>query len=242
MSEATKRLRRKDLREPDEFLTLTGRLVDWSRQNAQMLAIAGGALVVLVIVLGVWSWVQQSRQTRASRAFYAADELYRREQWQEAESSFELLASDLPGTPYGRLARLYAGRAALRAGRNAEAVESLRQFLANPIDDRAMEQLARMNLGSALVAQGDVEGGRGELERALAIDGPARGEVTIELARAEESAGNRERALELYQSYLADDPNAVARDLARARILALGGTPPALPAAVVPGAPQITVQ
>jgi predicted negative regulator of RcsB-dependent stress response len=242
MSEATKRLRRKDLREPDEFFTLTGRALDWSQQNARLLTGIGVAIALVVVIAGIWSWVQQSRQARAARDFYAADELFRREQWEQAETGFDELADDLPSTPYGRLARLYAGRAALRLGKNAEAAAHLREFLASPVDDVAIEQLARINLGSALLAQNEVEPAKAELTKARDLAGPAKGEATLELARAEEAAGQKDRALELYQSYLSDDPAAVARDLARARILALGGTPPALPAPAMPGQPQIMVQ
>jgi predicted negative regulator of RcsB-dependent stress response len=244
MSEATKRIRRKDLhlRAPDEFVTLTGRVLDWSRANSQLVSGAAIALAVIVLIAAAWSWISSSREDRSARDFYAANELFKREQWDPAEKAFDALADDLPGTSYGRLARLYAARAALRAGRPADAATQLREFFAHPIDDKAVSQLAHMNLGSVLAEQGDLDGARGELNMALEIDGPARGEVTLELARVEELAGQKEKALETYQRYLADDPNAVARDLARARIVALGGTPPALPPQFPGGQPGLSVQ
>ncbi|HZR83234.1 MAG TPA: tetratricopeptide repeat protein [Candidatus Binatia bacterium] len=244
MSEATKRLRRKDLRQPDEFVTLTGQVAEWARENSRAVAIAASAVAVLLIAFGLWSWVAQSRAARAARDFYAADELFKRDQWDQAEKGFVELADALPSTPYGRLARLYAGRAALRGGRSAEAVGHLQAFLASPVSDPAIEQLARMNLGVALAAQGQLDTARQELSRAVEMDGPARGESILELARVEEAAGQNDKALEDYQRYLSDDPNAVARDLARTRILALGGTPPAVAPPSFPGggAPQIAVQ
>jgi hypothetical protein len=50
--------------------------------------------------------------------------------------------------------------------------------------------------------------------------------VILELARVEETSGDRGRALELYGRYLEDNPRAPAKGLVRARIVALGGTPP----------------
>lgn len=242
MSEATKRISRKDLRTPDEFVTMTGRVLDWARANSTLV----GGLVLgftgLVLLAGVWTWISSSREERAAREFYAGAELFKQEQWGPAEASFDELADDLPGTAYGRLARLYAARAALRGGKPAEAATRLREFLASPMDDLAIKQLAHMNLGTALAEQGDLDAARGELNTALGIEGPAAGEVTLELARVEDLAGQKDKALELYQRYLSDDPNAVARDLARARIVALGGTPPVLPPSFPGQPPQISVQ
>lgn len=243
MSEATKRLRRKDLREPDEFMTLTGRAIDWSRDNVRVVVGVAGALGVLLVIAGIWGWVHQSREARSAREFYAAQELFKRGQWAPAEKGFDELADSLPGTSYGRLARLYAGRSALRDGRAAEAIVSLREFLSQPIDDPAVEQLAHMNLGIALASQSELDAAREQLTKAQDMDGPARGEATLALARVEEEAGRKDEALQLYQKYLNDDPEAVARDLARARIIALGGTPPALPQRMPAGMPpQISVE
>lgn len=240
MSDATKKIRRRDLhlRDPDEFITLTGRAVDWARANQRLVTAAGGAVLAVVLLAGAWSWIRQARQARAARQFYAASELFRREQWDAAEKDFAEIAGSLGRTPYGRLAGAYAGRAALRAGRSADAATYLEDYLRDPAPDVAVEQLARISLAAALEAQGNVEGARSSLERALALAGPARGEATLELARVEEAAGAKEKALELYQRYLSDQPDGVARDLARARLVALGGTPPAEPSRL-PMAPPI---
>jgi predicted negative regulator of RcsB-dependent stress response len=243
MSEATKRFRRKDLRSPDEFVTLTNRVVKWSRENTRLAVGAGIGLGLVVVVATAWSWIATARAERAAREFYAADELFRRDQWDAAETAFDALAEDLPGTTYGRLGRLYAGRAAQRGGDPTEAERHFREFLARPVSDTALVQLAHMNLGAVLAAQNQLDAARDELNLALAMDGPARDEVTLELARVEEVAGRNDQALELYQRYLVDEPNGVARDLARARILALGGTPPALPPTFPGGrAPSIAIQ
>lgn len=242
MSEATKRLRRKDLREPDEFFTVTGRVLDWSKKNTPIVAGIGIAAAVVLLAIGIWTWVTQSRIARSSRDFYAANELFKRSQWDAAEKSFADLSNDLPSTPYGRLAKLYAGRAALRANKNAEAANYLTEFLANPPPDQALEQMARINLGAALAGQGQADGARDQLTRAVDINGPARGEAILALAHLEDEAGATQKAIDLYQRYLTDEPDGVAHDLARARILALGGTPPAPAPRMAPNAPQIMVQ
>lgn len=240
MSEATRKLRRKDLhlKDPDEFVTLTTRAVDWAKANRNAVTAAAAAAAALLLVVAGWRWFAASRVERSATRFYAANELFRREQWDQAQKDFDDLAAALPGTAYGRLARLYAGRAALQAGRRPEAATRLQGFLADPLGDPALEQIARVNLAAALSADGKADDARREATRAVEMAGPARPEATIELARVEEAAGARERAIELYQGYLKDQPNGPVRDFARARIVALGGTPP--PAAPDPRMPQIS--
>lgn len=225
MSTRASRSTQKELRQPDEFVTATGKVVEWARENPDTVTYgAVGAVVLLLAIIG-FSWWSNSRDANAGRQFYSAIELYQAEQWSEAYDGFAKLAGDLGGTAYGNLAKVYAGRAALKLDKPAEAIPFYRDFLADA-PDVALEQLARLNLARGLEATGDAHGARSELDRALELAGPARPEVVLELAGLEESAGNRERALELYGRYLTDEPQGAGKELARNRILALGGTPP----------------
>ena len=81
--------------------------------------------------------------------------VYKREQWSEALTSFSSIADSLGSTTYGRLSRLYAARAARRAGEAPRAVELYRSYLAAPAESVAVEQLARLDLGIALQKTGD---------------------------------------------------------------------------------------
>ncbi|MFM7143590.1 MAG: tetratricopeptide repeat protein, partial [Alphaproteobacteria bacterium] len=147
----------------------------------------------------------------------------------------------LPATPKGTVPPPAGVPAALRAGKPAEAISKLQEFLANPLQDDAMEQLARVNLASALSAQGQNDQAVAEATKAVDMVGPAHGEALISLARVQEATGAKDKAIETYQRYLKDEPEGTVRDFARARIVALGGTPP--PEEAKPMTlPQIQVQ
>jgi predicted negative regulator of RcsB-dependent stress response len=221
----TKKMQRKDLKQPDEFISLTGQVVDWARKNAVAVQLAVVAAVLLLLIVAGVRWYLQSRDHAAAREFYGASELFKREQWDAAQQDFAKLAESYGSTPYGTLAKLYAGRAALNANRPADAVAPLNEFVASPPSPE-MEQIGRVALGRALEATGDAAGARTQLERALALDGPLKPEATMALAQLEEAAGNKEKAIELYQKYLADDADGAAAGLARMRLVGLGVTPP----------------
>lgn len=231
----TKKLSRKELRQPDEFVSMSRSAIDWASNNVQTVVIGGAVVLALVLLVAGIRWYLQSRDAASARQFYGASELFKREQWDPAQESFAALAKSYGGTPYGKLARLYAGRAAVNANRPADAVPFLTEFVA-AAPSPALEQIGRVTLAHALEATGDAAGAKEQLSRAVDLDGPLRPEATIGLARAEETAGNKDKAIELYQKYLTDDPSGVAAVLARMRLVALGATPPSTPGAMsLPG-------
>lgn len=229
MTQAHKRVRRKELRQPDEFVTLSRRVGDWARANQTAVQVGAAAFLALVLLVAGVRWYVESRDEAAADAFYGAMELFKREQWNEAQTSFTELADDYGSTSYGVLAQLYAGRAALNADKPADAIPLLRAYIGDA-PDAALEQLARVSLARALEATGDGAAAREELERAIALQGPAGPEATILLARLEEANGAKDKAIELYQKYLADEPDGASADLARMRLTSLGVTPPPSPA------------
>jgi len=151
----TKRLTRKELRGPDEFQTLTTQAIEWAQGHGRTVWITVGAAAAIAIAIAVVLGITQSREARAAKEFYGASELYKREQWSEALTSFSSIADSLGSTTYGRLSRLYAARAARRAGEAPRAVELYRSYLAAPAESVAVEQLARLDLGIALQKTGD---------------------------------------------------------------------------------------
>lgn len=224
-----KKLHRKDLKQPDEFISLSTRAITWAQQNVLAVEIAIGAVVLVLLIVAGVRWYVQARAENAARQFYGASELFKRSQWDQAQKDFATLASSYGGTSYGTLAKLYAGRAALNASKPAEAVPFLTEFVA-AAPSPAFEQIGRVTLARALADTNDTKGARDQLDRAVLLDGPLGPEATISLARIEEAGGSKEKAIELYKKYLTDEPEGVAASLARMRLTALGATPPPPPA------------
>ena len=223
-----KKLRHKDLKQPDEFISLSNRVIAWAQKNQTTVLAAVGVAVAVVLVAAGVRWYAQSRAEASARQFYGANELFKREQWDQAQKDFASLASAYGGTPYGNLAKLYAGRAALNASKPGEALPFLTEFVASP-PSPAFEQIGRIALARALADTSNVTGAREQLDRAMLLDGPLKPEALIRLARIEESDGSKEKSIELYKQYLTDEPDGSAAPLARARLLALGVQPPAAP-------------
>ncbi|MFP6663398.1 MAG: tetratricopeptide repeat protein [Deltaproteobacteria bacterium] len=231
---------RKEIKQPDEFVTQSNRAIRWASENPSQVKLGIAAFVALLVVvagIGIWN---DSRHKQSLSDFYAANELYKRAQWEPAYEGFVELADNLSSTPYGQLANLYAGRAAQELGRDTEAVKSFRAYLANELESKPIEQLARLNLARALAAAGNPEAARKEFEAAATIQGPAGPEIQLALARHHESTGNPDQALDAYLKYATETPRSAATNQVNARIQALGGTVPAPAPPSFPGNIQVS--
>ena len=225
MSAHTKRPTQKELRQPDEFVNTSRRLIEWGQANQRVMASTAAVLIGVLLLVGFVGWRTTSKSEAATRKFYTAIELYRVEQWEEAGEDFESLADEFGGTEYGKLGQLYAARTAAHLGEEDKAIGSYRAFL-SAAPTLALEQLARLNLGRALAKAGDLQGAQTELQAALALEGPARPEATLELAELYRGKGEEERAREFFEAYLEQNPRGPGGALARTQVLALGGELP----------------
>jgi len=210
MPQHAKRLkvRRKDLRKPDEFETLTGQVVDWADANRSLVgAIAIGILVIAAIALGVARW-RAGRDAAASADFQAARARFAAGSFDEAANGFEQVASDYPRAPFGRLARLYRAHALAGKGDAAAAATAYTEYLASSPPTDYLRQEALSGLGHAQQASGDAKAALESFTQAGAIAGPFRNDALLAAARLHEAAGENDKAREIYASLLpnANDP------------------------------------
>jgi tetratricopeptide (TPR) repeat protein len=211
MPQHAKRLkvRRKDLRKPDEFETLTGQVVDWADANRSLVgAIAIGILVIAAIAIGVGRW-RAGRDAAASAEFQAAHARFAAGSFAEAANAFEQVASDYPRAPFGRLARLYRAHALAGKGDAGAAATAYTEYLASSPPTDYLRQAALAGLGHAQEASGDTKSALESFTQAGAIDGPFRNDALLAAARLHEAAGENDKAREIYASLLpsASDPD-----------------------------------
>src|SRR5439155_14378371 len=101
MPQHAKRLkvRRKDLRKPDEFETLTGQAVDWAQAHRPLVGgVVIAALVAAVIALGVGRW-RSSRDEAAAAAFNLAQATFTDGKFADAARAFEDVLTTYPRAP-----------------------------------------------------------------------------------------------------------------------------------------------
>jgi tetratricopeptide (TPR) repeat protein len=219
MPESAKRvkIRRKDLRGPDEFETLTGETLAWAQGHQTPLVVGG--VVLLAIVLGVLL-VMRSRSIHNQEAagqFQQAQGQLAGGSAAAAATQFEAIAQNASGTPFGRLAALYRGHALLKQGDGAGAAAAYTQYLNGASVPDYLRQQALLGLGRAKEIGGDTTGAHDAYLEAEKLDGPARAEASLGVARMLETQGQADQARAIYARLVKESPEGWLRSFAEAK-------------------------
>ena len=212
------KIRRKDLRGPDEFETLTGRAVDWASDNQVTLAVVGAVLVVIagaVFAFGQW---RSSQATQAAVAFDSAYHSLESGKFAAAAQGFGVLVDNYPSTATGRLARLYRAHALLRQDQASAAAAAYDEYLNTGPPTAYLRQEALCGLGHAKEAAGDSGGALDAYRQASEIDGPFQRDALLGIARLQEAAGRTAEAREVYARLLKDTSDPEQRALISSKL------------------------
>src|SRR3989454_5290904 len=153
------KIRRNDLRKPDEFETLTGQALAWAGEHpAVVYGVLAVAIVVLVGSLAVGRW-RASRNEAAAVAFRSAQARFDEGKFHDAAEDFAYVVERYPHAPLGRLAALYPAHALARQGDQAAAATAYGEYLASAAVPDYLRQEALVGLARAKEAAGDMAGG-----------------------------------------------------------------------------------
>jgi tetratricopeptide (TPR) repeat protein len=169
-----KGIQRRRLKEPDEFLTLSRRFLEYARQHEREVTFAAlGLLAVVGLALGV-RWYHSWEESKAEAAFGAARRDFTAQKFQPAAEGFRRVIGNWPETSHGHLAFVYLGNSYAELGKTKEAEEAFQQALQQDSDD-LLRQIAHYNLGLLKMKEGDKAGASTELGAAASAAGPLRG-------------------------------------------------------------------
>jgi tetratricopeptide (TPR) repeat protein len=212
------KIRRKDLRKPDEFETLTGQAVDWAdRHRPLVIGVAAGAIVVALIAFAVGRW-RAGQNEAAAVAFRAAHAQFDAGRYAEAAGTFAEVGSAHPHTAFGRLATLYRAHALARSGDAAGAATAYGEYLATSPASEYLRQEALTGLARARESTGDAAGALEAYSQAGDLRGPYRTDALLGAARLHEAAGRGDQAREIYTRLLKEAPDPETRALLMAKL------------------------
>lgn len=258
------RLTRKDMKR-DEFAMAMGRGVEYAGSHVRPILMAiGGALLLLLLALGLWSYFRHraeeanERLAPAMRVYQApiqatgakpddpkapsfANEAARRA---KAKQLFEEVRDDYGSTDAADVAAVYLADIAAEEGQLDRARELWTGFL-DEHDDHLLAGAVQLNLFALDRKQGKGEEVvtrlRGMLDQ---TEGPLPQDVVLhELGVTLEQLGRPQEALQQYQKILDEYPQSAYRQAAQQRLAAIdparavggGGMPPGLSGPGFPG-------
>ena len=230
---ARQRITRKELlRQPDQFITRSARVIAWVEENATSILYSVGAAILVLILVGGWFVWRTNRHARAETLLYEAmnagggGQIVQQDAPRNDEmiKALQSLVRDYGGTPaaiqaYWNLGRLYFARAEYVAA--LEAYEQARSRLSGDHENALIGAMISLNVAYAEEAQGACEQALRNFESVL--NAPAatwlRSEAYLGMGRCHEQSGVPEKAAEVYDRALTDpEVNGAAREILEERL------------------------
>jgi tetratricopeptide (TPR) repeat protein len=172
-SHSRARLTRKDLKAPDEFITLTGRALSFATQHLQPMAlILGGVIACVIGVWGLLVYVRGVEQDAFASLWHVEGQLRSAAQTDAVPpASVERLQQITRQFGAGEArgyAWLYLGHVHYRQGNYAAAVTAYQQAMAQAQPADLLGSLASLGTAYALEASGDLRQAQDAYQRVIA--------------------------------------------------------------------------
>jgi predicted negative regulator of RcsB-dependent stress response len=225
---ARPKLSRKELKQPDEFISFLDQAIEYVSNNlARVILAAVGLVAILVVIFGVrFYW--QHQQRLAAEQFYQAVTALNQKDYKTAASGFSDLVQSHPGSDLGHLSGLYLGSTYLGQGQPAKARDAINEFLQGSAPP-AFTQLALCQLGVANENLNDFKQAQQAYARAAAIQGPERSRAALSSARMLAKLGDKRGAIAAYQNFMKQNPFAMERPDVIEALANLGAAPEVVP-------------
>jgi predicted negative regulator of RcsB-dependent stress response len=232
---AEKKVSRKQLlKEPDEFMTTTGQVLQWIRDNTRTVGI-GIAVVAVCVVAAVGYYAYQRQQNLAAHELFEkaenqyeaavrATEPVKPEAWDLLFAQFDFIAQSYGAYPAGEMALLYTGHVLYRKEDYKAALDRYTKMQSTHLIKTGLEPLIRYQLATTRFALHDYEEAK-KLFEDLAKDtnSPYRREASSSIARIYEAMHKNKEAVQAYKQYLKMFPEAPDAAFVKARISDLSG-------------------
>ena len=223
MAQKKKISRKKLLKEPDEFLTFSARLFQYTLEHKyQLLAALGGIVAVVLIVTGIRYYsLQRSKEAFAvlekSRAKYVKllDEKDPQSAYEEVKSDFEHILDTYGNKAGGKLARVLFADICYRADNLDQAIFLYEKALAD-FQDPFMRNSIYSSLAYTYEKKQAYKIAAEYFEKIAASADPVlKGEALFNIGRLYAALPDHEKSQTAYQQLVAEQPDSIYIDLAK---------------------------
>jgi hypothetical protein len=213
------RIRRKDLRKPDQFVSTTGRFIVWLRAHSGVAIAGGGGVAALLAGLAIVAAVRSARQHDANADLARAMASLRATNLEAAAHELAEVARRWEGTTPAELAAILGAHTKLRLGNTDTALVEIRDLLDASGDlPTYLRQQLLVAWGDGLARKKSWQEAAAKYAEAASLEGPYGGQAILAQARATEAAGDQAGAEVLYRKFYDQFPEAPGRDLVEGKI------------------------
>lgn len=226
---AKKRVTRKQLlKQPDEFMTTTGKLVQWAKDHTQQLVYGGAIFFGVVILVAFLGYHKERKRQSASTLYSQAMAKYEAaggvqeavKALAAARADFAQLVESYGNLPAGRLGRVMYGHLSLAGMALDDAVAQYQAALDDFGDNPVLQNVILNGLGSAYAQKGEYPAAIEQFEKLAEGSNPVLKDVALfHLGRLYDQLGRTKESQKVYQQLRTDFPETMYAQLAQEKIV-----------------------
>jgi tetratricopeptide (TPR) repeat protein len=227
MAKKRKKTRKELLREPDEFMTISGKLIGFAVDHKNQLAYALGIIVILALIISGYRFFSIRAENNAAalldknltkynslKADKQPDEVYG-----EVSADFQFILDKYKGKESAKLARIIYANICYNASKYKQAIELFKTALTDFAKYPMIRQQILSNLGYAYEQEKDYSTAVGYFEKISTAPEPImRDEALFHLGRLYDKLGENEKSREAYNKILTDHQDFIYIDLVKERM------------------------
>jgi len=220
MATASKRLTRKQIREPDKFLVWTQQVLDFAQDRRPLIIAAVAALLLILLAIGGWNLYRTSYETEAAQSFRQAIALYHADKHQEAIPAFQKVQT-YRWSRYASLAYFYETDSYLALKDLDKALSSAQRFVTATAENSLYRQMGLVTLAYVEQLKGQCPQAIQHYLEAQQISGPYKDRALLGSAGCYAQTGDNKATIAAYRQYLSDNPAATNATFITLRIAEL---------------------
>jgi len=219
--------RKQLLKEPDQFITFSGKLIAFGRSNLKTILIVVGSLLALLLTVAVTGQISDRNEYRASELVEKAVAKYSaaiadtdaNAAYDRVQTDFNDLFDQYGSKSAGKIARIIYGDISYRAGDADTAIAMYTRALDDFGQTPALKGILLSGLGQAYVLQEKYPEAIRYYEMLSADDEKTmKSGALFNLAWLYDATGEQEKSTAMYEQLLAEFPDTMYADLVKEKI------------------------
>lgn len=225
---AQKLTRKQLLKEPDEFISFSGKLIRWLTTYKQQASLAAGIVIVLLVATAGFQAYQHHGENQASALLTESLAQYQAamkandpvKAYQTVEKSFTRLLDDYSARRMGKIAGIEFADICFRAGEFDKAISLYKTALDHFGSQPFYKNMILNSLGYGFEGKKDYQSAANYFEMLTSAEGNSLKDISFfNLAIVYEKMGNTEKSKALFARIVADYPSSMYFEIAKEKIL-----------------------
>jgi len=227
MAKKRKKTRKELLKEPDEFMTLTGKIVKFGVDHKTQITYGLGILLALAIIISAVRFFSIRADNKASAMLEQSMMQYNSlhtqknpdEVFNAVSGSFQTILKKYGGKDSGKLARLFYANICYDAGKYKQAIDlynaSLKDFTKHPM----IHSQVLSSLGYAYEQQKEFATAVSYFEKITQTpEQTLQAEALFHLGRLYDKLGQSEKSKKAYRKIISDHPDFIYIELVKEKV------------------------